>query len=141
MRRRDLSPALLIGPAAILVSALLLGSGPALASEAKKESGPVDTYVPVPPVNTSVANPYGGRTVMTVETGLDIPDAALRDRAGLLMTRLRGAFLEVVQIYGTALAPGAAPNADLLAQRLQQSADQVLGKPGARLLLGSLMIN
>lgn len=132
MRRRDL-----------LLAALALYPAAALASGKKAEpkEGEGDTYLPIAAINTSVTNPYGNRTVLTVGVGLDAPDPALRERASLMMPRLRSAYLETLQTYGSALLPGAAPNADLLAQRLQRDTDRLLGKTGARLLLGAVVVN
>jgi uncharacterized protein YicC (UPF0701 family) len=36
---------------------------------------------------------------------------------------------------------GSAPNLDFLAKELQREADQVLGKKGSKLLLGSVLVN
>jgi len=33
------------------------------------------------------------------------------------------------------------PNADQIAQLLQRATDRVLGRPGAKLLLGTVMVN
>jgi len=79
--------------------------------------------------------------VLTVETGLDVPDKTLRARAEASAPRMRAAFVQIVQTYAAGLAPGAPPNADFLAGELQREADRVLGKPGARLLLGSILAN
>ena len=79
--------------------------------------------------------------VLSVECGLDIPDGALRERADLLLPRLRAAFVQVVQIYAGGLPIGAAPNPDFLARNLQRATDDVLGRPGARVLMGSVVVN
>lgn len=115
----------------------------ALAGEAKKKEGAASaaTYMSLPALNTSVAKLTGGRTVLTLEVGLDIPDPALNAQAVASLPRLSAAYLEVLQAYGPSLPPGAPPNVDLLAQRLQQSTDKTLGKPGARLLIGSVVVN
>jgi len=78
---------------------------------------------------------------MTVECGLDVPDAALRARTELILPRLRAAYVQQVQIYAGGLPSGAPPNSDYSARNLQRVTDQVLGKPGARVLMGAVLIN
>lgn len=131
------------GPILACALAVALAPALALAGEAKKKEGaaPAPTYMTLPALNTSVARVTGGRTVLTLEVGLDVPDPALNEKAALSKPRLAGAYLETLQAYGASLAPGAPPNVDLLAQRLQQNTDQTLGKPGARLLIGSVVVN
>jgi hypothetical protein len=43
--------------------------------------------------------------------------------------------------YAGSLGPGSAPNADYLSRELQRQTDLVLGRPGARLLLGTILVN
>jgi hypothetical protein len=82
-----------------------------------------------------------GRGVLSVECGLDVPDAALRTRAEQSIPRLRAAFVETIQSYAKGLPTGSAPNADYLARTLQRQADAILGRPGARVLLGAILVN
>lgn len=98
------------------------------------------TYVRFPTVTASVTRSDGRRGVMTVETGVDVADAALRTRAEQSGPRLRAAYNTVVQRTAAALLPGFAPNIDRLAQELQAATDQTLGRAGARLLLGTVMV-
>jgi hypothetical protein len=77
---------------------------------------------------------------MTVETGVDVPDAALRTRATQSAPRLRAAYNGVVQRAASALLPGAPPDVDRLARELQSETDRILGRAGARVLLGTVMI-
>jgi hypothetical protein len=79
--------------------------------------------------------------VLTVEVGLDVPDGALRSRAEASMPRIRAAYVQTVMTYAAGLPPGAPPNADFLARALQRATDQTLGRPGARLLLGAILVN
>ena len=81
------------------------------------------------------------RLVLTVDTGLDVPDGGLRARAESLEPRLRDAYVRFLSTYAAGIGPGAAPNADAIAAALQRSTDQVLGRPGARLLLGTVLVN
>jgi flagellar basal body-associated protein FliL len=103
-------------------------------------SGGAATYVRFPTVTANVMRNDGRRGVMTVETGVDVTDAALRTRAEQSAPRLRAAYSAVVQRTAAALLPGFAPNIDRLAQDLQTATDQTLGRTGARVLLGTVMV-
>ena len=57
------------------------------------------------------------------------------------MPRLHAAYLQTVLTYAAGLTPGTPPNPLLIAQSLQRQTDLVLGRPGARLLLGAVVSN
>ena len=99
-----------------------------------------NTYVRFPTVTATIIRTGGGRGVFSVETGVDVADAALRTRAEQSAPRLRAAYNTVVQRTATALLPGFAPNVDRLAQDLQAATDATLGRAGARVLLGTVMV-
>ncbi|HEX8568650.1 MAG TPA: Tat pathway signal protein [Caulobacteraceae bacterium] len=124
--------------AAILLSAALLAA-PAVGAERKKGGGL--TFVQMPPLAAIAFRPDGRRGVLSVETGLDVKDDALRARAQALTPRLRDAYVTAVQSYARTLGPGVAPDADRLSVQLQRETDRVLGKPGAKLLLGTILVN
>ena len=83
----------------------------------------------------------GGRGVVTVESGVDIADDKLREYAEKALPRLRSAFNGFLQAYVQGLSPGTPVNADYLARELQRQTDTVLKKAGAKLLLGSILMN
>ena len=125
--------------ASLVLLALLLPAvlpGPALAE--KKEEG---TYVAVDTLTATVLAGNGRHQIMTVQAGVDVPDKVLRDYAEKLTPRLQDAYVQVLQIYAGGLVPGAAPDADYVARRMQEATDRVLGKPGGRFLIGGIMIN
>lgn len=99
------------------------------------------TYVQINTLTAYTTRPGARRGVMTVNCGLDIPDAALRQRAELVLPRLRAAFVQAVQIYAGGLPADTPPNPEYLARNLQRSADEVLGKKGARVLMGAVLVN
>lgn len=99
-----------------------------------------NTYIRYPTITASSARPGGRRGVMTVETGVDVPDEALRLRAEQSAPRLRAAYAVVVQRNASQLLPGAPPNVDQISRELQAATDRVLGRTGARLLLGTVMV-
>lgn len=106
----------------------------------KKKSGGA-SYLPIDTLTGATNRSGGRRGVLTVECGLDVPDAGLRARADESMPRLRAAYLETVMTYAAGLPEGAVPNADFLARALQRQTDGLLGRPGARLLLGAILLN
>lgn len=123
----------------LLALSLLTLATTAHAEERKKGGG--DAFIQLQTMTATVIRADGRRGVMTLEAGLDVPDAALHTRADQSTPRLRAAFAQVLQIYATGLPGGAVPNADYLERQLQQQTDMVLGRPGARLLLGTIMVN
>jgi flagellar basal body-associated protein FliL len=107
----------------------------------EKKKGGGESFLQFPTLTASLTRPGGRRGVLTVEAGLDVADAALRGRAQASIPRLRNAYVAYLTTYAATVPPGGPPNPDAIAQALQRSTDQVLGKPGARLLLGTVMIN
>ena len=125
--------------AALVLLALLLPAalpGPARAE--KKEEG---TFVAIDTLTATVVAGAGRHQIMTVQAGVDAPDKALHDYAVKVTPRLQDAYIQVLQLYAGGLVPGAPPDADYVARRLQEATDRVLGKPGARFLIGGIMIN
>jgi len=109
--------------------------------KAARKKGGGESYIQVQILTATIVRADGRRGVMTVECGLDVPDRALRERADASTPRLRAAFAQVVQSYAQGLPVAAVPNADFLSRELQRQTDVVLGRPGARLLLGSILVN
>ena len=126
--------------AAIVLAALLAAPG-AHAAETKKKGGGL-SYLQLEPLTATILRGDGHRGVLTVETGVDIPgNGALRARADASQPRLRAAYLVVLQAYASGLGPGVPPNADYISRQLQRETDRVLGQPGAKLLLGTILAN
>lgn len=119
--------------------------GFALAAEDKekedKKKGGGSTYIQINAISATVTKPNGRRGILTLETGIDIPNEKLREKANLVLPRLRAAYVQSLQIYAGGLPPGRAPNADFIASELQKETDRVLGQRGARLLLGAMLLN
>lgn len=99
------------------------------------------SYLPIPTLTATVLRPDGRRGVMSVDLGLDISDKALRDKAQLVLPRLRAAFVQTVQVYAAGMPQGPPPSVDYLSRELQRQTDLTLGRPGAKLLLGSVLVN
>jgi hypothetical protein len=110
------------------------------AGDKKKKSGG-DSYLPIDTLTGATPHSDGRRGVLAVECGLDVPDAGLRARADALLPRLRAAYLQIVIAYAAGLRPGWPPNPDYIGMVLQRQTDQMLGRPGARVLLGAILVN
>jgi hypothetical protein len=123
---------------ALLAAPLALVATPALAASSEGSSG--STYVRYPTVTATTVRSDGRRGVMTVETGVDVPDAELRLRAVQSQPRMRAVFNILVQREANSLLPGGVPNVDRLAAQLQSATNIILGRRGAKLLLGTVMI-
>ncbi len=132
MRRRALIAAL----AALAVLPPMIG-------RAQEGGGPKTKppYLQMPTVAVSIVRSNGGRGVLTVEVGADVPDPALRNRIELYLPRLTSAYVSALQPYAISLGPGQPPNADYISMTLQRETDKVLGRHGAHLLLGSILLN
>ncbi len=124
-----------------LLAMLVLCALPAAAAAEEKKKENKGTYVTIDTLTATVIAGNGRRAVMTVQSGVDVPDEALREHAQQVTPRLRAAYVQVLQTYAGGMAYGSPPDADYVARRLQQATDQVLGKPGGRLLIGGIMIN
>ncbi len=101
---------------------------------------PEASYMRLPTITANVMRSGGRRGVMTVETGLDTPDAALRTRVAQSAPRLRAAYATVVQQAANVLLPGAPPDVERLIVQLQAATNATLGRAGARLLIGTVMV-
>jgi flagellar basal body-associated protein FliL len=103
-------------------------------------SAPQASYLRLPTITANVIRPGGRRGVMTVETGIDTVDAALRTRVAQSAPRLRAAYAVVVQQAAAALLPGAPPDVERLVAQLQAATNATMGRAGARLLIGTVMV-
>ena len=133
MRRRELLAVL------VLVSALP-DRLPAAEEKKKKQSGGAD-YIPLSPLTGTTNRSSGRHGVLSVDCGLQVSDVKLRDYTDKSLPRLRAAYVQVVQIYAAGLPSGSEPDTEFLAQALQRQTDLILKRPGARLLLGAVVVN
>jgi hypothetical protein len=128
-----------------VLSALAVGLGlaaPASAGEDKgKKKGGGLSYIQLEPLNSALTFVQGRRKILSVECGLDVADGTLRNRTQQSLPLLRDAYLRWLTVYAASLAPMAAPNPDAIEAELQRETDHVLGRPGARFILGTVMVN
>ena len=110
-----------------------------MASSAAK-AAPV-SYVALQPLTASAVRNDGRKGVLVLETGIEAHDPVLMERVQASTPRLRAAFAQVLMIYASGLRRGAAPDIDYLGNEMQKAADKVLGRKGAKVLLGSAMMN
>lgn len=128
----------------LLLAALALAAAPAVAlaaSDDKKKRTGGPNYIPIDTLTGTTNKPDGRRGVLTVECGLDVRDGALRERAQEMLPVLRASYVQTIMIYAAGLPSHAEPNADYLARTLQRQTDEVLGRPGARFLIGAILVN
>jgi hypothetical protein len=126
----------------LFLSAIALVAVPAFAEEGegrKKEGGA--TFIPVRTMTANTVRADGRRGVFTVEAGIDAPDPNVNKRVVATMPLLVDAYADTVRIFAGALRPGQVPDLDLLENRLQADTDRVLRMHGARLLLGTCLVN
>lgn len=119
--------------------ALLPVAGAASANEKKKGGGV--SYTLIKSITATILRRDGSRGVITIECGVDIVDDALRNQAQISIPRLRAAFAEFVQTYAGSLPRAAVPDADYLAREMQRLTDKVLGRKGAKFLIGTILVN
>lgn len=121
---------------ALLPAAL---AAPAAASP-DSDGAPTNSYFELDTLTAGVARPGGRRGVMTVECGIDAPGAQMRVRAEQSIPRLRSALAIAAQRHAAALRPGEPPNIEHLLRDLQAAVNEVMGGPGARFLIGTVMV-
>jgi hypothetical protein len=121
---------------------LLLAASVAFAAEkTEKKKGGGETFIQLPTLTATILRADGRRGVLTVDIGLDVPDGGLRQRVEISVPILRDAYTRQILLYAASLPPGAPPNPDVIGTELQQATDHTLGKPGAKLLLGTILVN
>ena len=116
------------------------GAAAAAEDKAKKKSGGV-SYIQLEPFNASLSPVNGHRQILSIECGLDVADGGLRLRAQQFRLILRDSFLRWLTVYAASLPPQAPPNPDAIEAELQRQTDRILGRPGARFVLGTVMVN
>lgn len=132
----------LLAAAFAALAGALLQPDPALAS-GKKEKGKEEpaSYTPITTLTATVVRPNGKRGVLTVDVGIDVPDKALNQKVLLVLPRIRANMVQATQIYAAGMVQGPPPNVDYLSRELQRQVDLTVGRPGAKLLIGSVILN
>ena len=115
--------------------------GAALAEGAQKKKGGGLSYIQFDTLTATTIRPDGRRGVMTVDIGIDAPDSGLHNKVVLWQPRLRAIFVQWIVSYAAGLGAGAPPNVDYISICLQREVDRALGQPGAKVLLGAILVN
>ncbi len=115
-------------------------AGPALASEPKKKGGGPG-YTQFPMLNVFTASQAGRHGNLSLDMGLYAKDPKMVDRIKLYMPRLKDAYISRLQAYAANLTPSSMVDADYLSAQLQAATDAVLGQTGAKVLIGSILLN
>lgn len=127
-----------------LALAAALALLPAVASanggEEKKKGGGA-TFLQIKAIVATILHRDGTRGVVTIECGVDVADEKLRALASASQPRLRAAYAGWVQTYASGLPAAGVPDADYISRQLQQVTDETLRKKGAKLLLGTILVN
>ena len=137
-------PRIVMNRRGLIVAALAGALAPTLALAQEKpthKKGGGLSFIQLDTLSAVVTRPNGRRGVMTVECGVDVADAGLHARAAQSTPLLRAAFSDILRTYAAGLPTGAPPNADYLSSALQRQTDMTLGRPGAKLLLGTILVN
>jgi flagellar basal body-associated protein FliL len=112
---------------------------PAERSERKLTSSPA--WISVEPITVAVMRQNRVKGVFLVEFGLDVEDEALRTRANEILPIMRDAWLRAMSDFAqTRVRIGRQADLDALTTRLQSTTDQLLEKPGAKVLLQQAVV-
>ena len=130
MKRRDLFT---LSLAMAAVPAVAMASGSTGGGSAQSR------YTRMATLTATIIRSGGRRGVLSVEAGIDVENEDLRTRAIQAVPRLRAAYSDILRTFGAALAPGEVPDADRLARDLQAATNEIVGRSGARLLLGTIL--
>jgi len=94
------------------------------------------------PILLISTQPLGGRRGnVAIELGLYAENSKLRDRVKLYQPRLMDAYLNALNGYAQTLRPNSVVNTDYVQNQLQEATDMIIGQKGAKVLLGTIIVN
>ena len=125
-----------------LTSLSLAGLMPAvaLASEPKKKGGG-DGYTQFKTINVFTEAGRRRHGTLSIDMGLYSEDTKLVEQIKLYQPRLQDAYVAKLQAYAGTLNSSAMVNTDFIAMQLQSATDSILGRKGAKVLLGTILLN
>lgn len=125
------------------IVATLSAASPAMAKSEDKDTSieSVTTFIEMEALTVNIFRSNYNRGKVEIIINLDIPDQNVRTRAAETMPRLRAAYVQVLTSLLYDLPPRTPPNIEELDAALQRTTDKVLGRRGAKVLLGSVVIN
>ncbi|MFT4074554.1 MAG: Tat pathway signal protein [Asticcacaulis sp.] len=115
-------------------------ASPALASEPKKKGGG-EGYTQFKTINVFTAASRRRHGTMSVDMGLYSDDPKLVDQIKIFQPRLQDAYLSRLQAYAGTLNSTSVVDTDFIAMQLQSATDSILGRKGAKVLLGTILLN
>jgi hypothetical protein len=136
-------------PAALAIAALAVmpaaGAPPAppkpeMDPQAKRITGS-ENYVPTFGLRATITRGFTIYGSLTVDAGLDVPDAKTKKKVEALKPRIMSSMHEAVLNYASiSYVIGDRPDADMVRARLQKAVDSVLGKGVAIVALAGLIV-
>ena len=97
------------------------------------------SYLPMPTLSAGVLQRGNTSGTLVVDMGLDVPDAGLRNRAGVNAPLLRDSLRTALSTYATIYyRDQTAPDPITLTRLMQNAVDHTLGAQGARVLLTNI---
>lgn len=113
---------------------------PAVAAPKKEAAGGESGFIGQMQVTATIMHAMRPAGLLQVDAGLVVPDSALRTRVQGLGPVLRAAWRAAAQDYvNRQYTRGRVPDARLMAQSLQAATDRVVGRPGAQVVMISLI--
>jgi len=107
--------------------------------EKKKGGGKGYTQFPMITVFTQANATHHG--TLSIDMGLYTDDTKLQAQIKTYMPRLQDAYLSRLQGYANGMNARSLADPDYVSLQLQQATDKVLGRAGAKVLLGSVLLN
>ncbi len=107
----------------------------------EKKKGGGAGYTPFDTIQVFTAATSRSHGSLSITMGLATDDAKLGDQIALYGPRLQDAYVSRMQTYAAGLSSTSVVNTDYIATQLQQATDNVLGRKGAKVLLGTVLLN
>ena len=112
----------------------------ALASEPKKKGGG-EGYTQFKTINVFTQASRRRHGTLSVDMGLYSENAKLVEQIKLYQPRLQDAYVARLQAYAGTLNSNALVDTGFIAMQLQSATDAILGRAGAKVLLGTILLN
>jgi hypothetical protein len=113
----------------------------ALANEGEKKKGGGDAYTQMPIITLATRQVGHKRGTFTLESGIFAQNPKIGARIALMKPRLLDGFISVLQPYALTLTATSLVDTNYVANQLQTATDTILGQKGAKVLLGSIILN
>ena len=118
-----------------------LGTATSVKADDEKKKGGGKGYTQFPMITVFTQANASHHGTLSVDMGLYTDDAKLQAQIKTYMPRLQDAYLSRLQTYANGLNARSLADPDYVSLQLQQATDRVLGHPGVKVLLGSVLLN